>query len=172
MKCLRCPNDFEPKTSNQKYCSRKCYTAAKDSRHRQKVKNENNFICEYCGGNFHSYTKNAQYCSNDCVSKATAHKRRKFLDIPSCLADASRKLDKTLGYVRVYCPMHPEANTWGYVYEHRVIAEQIIGRRLEPGEIVHHKNGKRWDNRVENLEVMDKREHSKLHGQREEDKNI
>ena len=68
--------------------------------------------------------------------------------------------------------MHPEANTWGYVYEHRVLAEQIIGRKLMSNEIVHHKNGKRWDNRKENLEVMDKSEHGKLHGQREEYKNI
>ena len=65
--------------------------------------------------------------------------------------------------------MHPEANTWGYVYEHRIIAEQMIRRRLKKDEIVHHKNGKRWDNRIENLEVMDKVEHAKLKGQRIED---
>ena len=83
--------------------------------------------------------------------------------------NASRKIDKNIGYVRVYAPMHPEANTWGYVYEHRIIAEQMIRRRLKKDEIVHHKNGKRWDNRIENLEVMDKVEHAKLKGQRIED---
>ena len=58
--------------------------------------------------------------------------------------------------------MHPEANTWGYVYEHRVIAENLIGRRLSDDEVVHHKNGCRWDNSPDNLQVMDKREHSRL----------
>jgi len=113
-----------------------------------------------------------KYCSNDCVSKAASYKRIKFLDIPSCIEGASRKLDKTLGYVRIYVPMHSEANTWGYVYEHRIIAEQMMKRSLLANEIVHHKNGKRWDNRPENLEVMDKGDHAKLYGQREEDKNI
>ncbi len=68
--------------------------------------------------------------------------------------------------------MHSEANSWGYVYEHRIIAEQIVGRRLAKDEIVHHKNGRRWDNRPENLEVMNKVEHAKMHGQREEDLDI
>jgi hypothetical protein len=68
--------------------------------------------------------------------------------------------------------MHPEANTWGYAYEHRIVVEQKINRRLLPSEIVHHKNGKRWDNRPENLEVMDKSEHGKLKGQRPEDLSI
>lgn len=67
--------------------------------------------------------------------------------------------------------MHREANTRGYVYEHRIIAEEIIGRQLEKNEIVHHKNGVRWDNRKENLEVMDMIAHAKLHGQRKEDLN-
>lgn len=74
--------------------------------------------------------------------------------------------------LRVYVPMHREANTWGYVYEHRVVAEKILERDLLLGEIVHHKNGKRWDNRPENLEVMNKSDHAKLHGQREEDLDI
>ena len=69
-----------------------------------------------------TFAYQVKLCSKQCV-RVYNRKRRKFLDIPACLEDASRKLDKTLGYVRVYVPMHPEANTWGYVYEHRIIAE-------------------------------------------------
>jgi len=88
------------------------------------------------------------------------------LTIPECLENASKKLDKKIGYVRVYCPMHPCTNTWGYVYEHRLIMEGIIGRYLDKQEHVHHKNGKRWDNRIENLEVMSASEHLKLNGKK------
>lgn len=173
MNCLHCQKEFEPRTYNQKYCSSKCYKAAKD--HRNWVKKTENKphtrICEWCKKIFQSAQNDTKTCSKECAKELVSSKLRKFLDIPSCIEGASRKLDKNIGYVRVYVPMHPEANTWGYVYEHRVIAEQVIGRRLEKDEIVHHKNGKRWDNRPENLEVMDKREHAKLGGQREEDKD-
>jgi hypothetical protein len=88
--------------------------------------------------------------------------KKTYFTIPQCLASADRKIDKTLGYVRVYCPMHPYANTWGYVYEHRLVIEQSIGRTLIKGECVHHKNGVRWDNRLENLQLLSASEHSKI----------
>ena len=48
-------------------------------------------------------------------------------------------------------------------HEHRVIAEQIIGRPLAKGEIVHHKDGNKHNNDPSNLEVMTQSEHLKLH---------
>lgn len=67
------------------------------------------------------------------------------------------------GYVLAYAPLHPNANSCGYVMLHRVIMEREIGRYLSQDEIVHHKNRVRNDNRIENLVVMNKRAHMQMH---------
>lgn len=58
---------------------------------------------------------------------------------------------------------HPNATKHHYVLAHRVIVENNIGRLLTSSEIVHHKDHNKKNNDLDNLEVMDKHTHAKLH---------
>jgi hypothetical protein len=66
---------------------------------------------------------------------------------------------KQYGYIKILVKDHPFSDSKGYVFEHRVIMEKKIGRYLKAYEFVHHRNGIRDDNRIENLEIMTKRIH-------------
>lgn len=73
------------------------------------------------------------------------------------------KKKRSDGYIAVYCPNHPLANKDGYVMEHILVMEEAIGRYITREEVVHHKNHKRNDNRLDNLELMTFQEHARLH---------
>lgn len=57
------------------------------------------------------------------------------------------------GYVILHKPDHPNAGRFGKIPEHRYVMSEHIGRPLEKDETVHHRNGVRNDNRIENLEL-------------------
>lgn len=68
------------------------------------------------------------------------------------------KTKSSNGYILIQMPSHPAAHAVGYVAEHRLVMEKMIGRYLRPEETVHHVNGKRDDNRPENLELWTSRQ--------------
>ncbi len=79
----------------------------------------------------------------------------RYKGAPSTIADS--------GYVLEWCPTHPVA-THGVVFQHRLVVEVYLGRFLLKQERIHHKNGNRIDNRLENLELIESHsEHMRQH---------
>lgn len=99
--------------------------------------------------------KNAgRFCSKSCRAKKTTcgHKNSQWKGGKT----------KSKGYVLIHAPGHKYASK-NYVEEHRLVMERKIGRYLRTDEIVHHINGIKNDNRVENLQIMTPSEHSIHH---------
>ena len=103
-----------------------------------------------------------KYCSHDCQIKASIHYgRRKYtrgIEHPNWKGGRVKHGD---GYIRVYQPNHPNADKRGYVFEHRLIMSNYLGRPLENWEAVHHINGIKDDNNIENLKLLPSDEHNK-----------
>lgn len=77
-----------------------------------------------------------------------------------------RRESRQYGYVVVHLPDHPMAAKSGSLFEHRLLMAEHLGRMLTADEVVHHKNGIRDDNRIENLELMTRQDHLKVPSQK------
>lgn len=131
------------------YCSRTCLDAASVERYRA-LRVEK--VCPRCDIRFWvkpSHVGTRLYCSMTCRNAADSEKRPPNYAGPSRMA---------MGYVIVD---HPSGK--GRIYEHRLVAEQVIGRPLCPGEVVHHRDENRANNHPDNLQVMTRAEHNRLH---------
>jgi hypothetical protein len=120
-------------------------------------------ICEVCGIAFMGRT-GARCCTRSCAAKlahmegrANTFKGKNGPQSPNW--SGGRKVNSQ-GYVRIWVPMGtPGRGKNGYMMEHRKVMQEHLGRPLDPKEIVHHRNGVKDDNRIENLEVVTRVKH-------------
>jgi hypothetical protein len=111
------------------------------------------------------------YCKCDCgekLSEKSIENGSKFIQGHSLRGKNhwgwnGGKSKTYLGHIQIRQPNHPFATKRGYVREHRLIMEKHLGRYLKKCEEVHHINGIVNDNRLENLVILTKREHTSLH---------
>lgn len=188
LECEICKNKFQvPKAreNTAKYCSKECMGIG----HRAK----NNVTCTMCKKPFHiknsalnHYKRNfGTYCSRECFAndkkiKFSGEGNHQFglkgeLNSSFKGLKLSRK-NNNLIENKIYCPNHPFKDKNGRMLEHRLIVEENYNLfdlnrfvkidskyYLSPYFHVHHLNGDHSDNRVENLIIVTKSEHTTLH---------
>lgn len=112
-------------------------------------------VCDNCGKEFWTYkcydkrNRKHRFCSRKCSGAFSSLKNTAEHWTGGCIG-------KTTGYR--YISINGKQ-----VGEHILVMERALGRKLAKGEVVHHINGIKTDNRLENLKLMTNEEHVHLH---------
>jgi len=123
-------------------------------------------ICKYCGKSIDKYPcqiKKYNFCCREHF--------RLYLKVGQNNTNwkGGRRIDN-FGYIKLWInadnPFFSMASKYhNEILEHRLVMAKHLGRCLESWEQVHHKNGIKTDNRIENLELIDNIQHSHFHRQ-------
>lgn len=157
--CLNCKKEFQANKSNAKFCSKKCF-----GEYNRKHAKYTYVKCDFCGKEFRSFKcyeereRKNRFCSKNCESKF-----KSFNNTYDFWRGGT--ISKSTGYK--YITVNGKQ-----IEEHRLVMMKYLGRQLKSNEFVHHINGIKTDNRIENLKLLTCAEHNKIHFSKSDKKCI
>jgi len=140
------------------YCSRSCSAHAQKNRPRKLAE----YVCQNCGKVFERNPGREKFAQIKYCSRTCANEGRRGKGHGNWEGGRQKRGD---GYIDIAASIVSDGfknmvRTDGRVLEHRLVMAQHLGHCLQDFEVVHHKNGIRNDNRIENLELYPLYEHT------------